>query len=182
VGELAALFNQPPQPPQVLLDVLATETRVKKTPLDRYRYLFFGTHGDLTDNTQGLMQPVLILTQVENEPPDDDGSLTFTEVLNLKLDAELVTLAACLTGVGQVMQGEGLLHMARAFQQAGARSVMVALWKIPVKESLLFYRTFYQALKDGKSKFTALQAARQAVRSQKSHPFYWAGLILHGEG
>jgi CHAT domain-containing protein len=181
VAELAALFNQPLKPPQVLLDVLATETGVKKIPLDRYRHLFFGTHGDLTDKTQGLLQPVLILTQVENEPPDD-GNLTFTEVLNLKLDADLVTLAACLTGVGQVMQGEGVQHMARAFQQAGARAVMVALWKIPVKESLLFYRTFYQALKDGKSRLAALEAARQAVRAENPHPFFWGGLILHGEG
>ena len=124
-----------PKPPQVLLDVLATEKRVRQTPLERYRYLFFGTHGDLTDKTQGLLQPVLILTQVENQP-DHDGNLTFTEVLTLKLDADLVTLAACRTGEGQAMQGEGLLHMARAFQQAGARSVMATLWNIPVNESL----------------------------------------------
>ena len=80
------------------------------------------------------------------------------------------------------MQGEGLLHMARAFQQAGARSVMVTLWNIPVKESLQFYQTFYQALKAGKTKLAALKEARQAVRKQEPHPYFWAGLSLHGEG
>jgi CHAT domain-containing protein len=115
--------------------------------------------------------------------PPDDGFLTFMEVLQrLKLDADMVTLAACMTGVGQVMEGEGVLNFARAFQQAGARSVMVALWNIPVEESLQFYRTLYQGLKDGKSKVTALKEARQGVRAKEPHPYFWSGLILHGEG
>jgi CHAT domain-containing protein len=131
VTDLAALFQEKPQPPQVLLDVLATETKVRQTPLNQYRYLFFGTHGFLADNLAGVREPTLVLTQVDNKAPDN-GFLTFSKVLQLKLDADLVTLAACMTGVGQVMQGEGVLNFARAFQQAGARSVMVALWNIPV--------------------------------------------------
>ena len=141
--DLAALFQENPQPPQVLLDIHATETRVRQENLGQYRYLFFGTHGFLADKLAGVKEPTLVLTQVENKPPDD-GFLTFSKVLQLKLDAELVTLAACMTGVGQVMQGEGVLNFARAFQQAGARSVMVALWNIPVDESMQFYTTFYK--------------------------------------
>jgi tetratricopeptide (TPR) repeat protein len=104
--ELASLFQEKPQPPQVLLDIYATETRVRHENLGQYRYLFFGTHGFLADKIAGVQEPTLVLTQVENKPPDD-GFLTFSEVLQLKLDAELVTLAACMTGVGRVMQGEG---------------------------------------------------------------------------
>jgi len=181
VTDLATLFQVRPQPPQVLLDIFATETKVRQTPLSQYRYLFFGTHGFLADKLAGVQEPTLVLTQVENKPPDD-GFLTFSKVLQLKLDAELVTLAACMTGVGQVMQGEGVLNFARAFQQAGARSVMVALWNIPVDESLKFYSTFYKALKEGKTKLQALQTARQAVRAKEPHPYFWSGLILHGEG
>jgi CHAT domain-containing protein/Flp pilus assembly protein TadD len=181
VLELAALFQEKPQPPQVLLDVYATETRVRHENLGQYRYLFFGTHGFLADKLAGVQEPTLVLTLVENKPPDD-GFLSFSKVLQLKLDAELVTLAACMTGVGQVMQGEGVLNFARAFQQAGARSVMVALWNIPVDESLKFYNTFYKALKEGKTKLQALQLARQAVRAKEPHPYFWSGLILHGEG
>ncbi len=163
VEDLAALFGEAVRPPEVLLDVQATETRVRHTPLVQYRYLFFGTHGFLADNLAGVREPTLVLTQVENQPPDD-GFLTFSKVLQLKLDADLVTLAACMTGVGQVMQGEGVLNFARAFQQAGARSVMVSLWNIPVNESMQFYVNFYKALKEGKSKAESLKAARQAVR------------------
>jgi CHAT domain-containing protein len=181
VTDLAALFQEKPQPPQVLLDVNATETKVRQAHLDQYRYFFFGTHGFLADKLAGVKEPTLVLTQVENKPPDD-GFLTFSKVLQLKLDADLVTLAACMTGVGQVMQGEGVLNFARAFQQAGARSVMVALWNIPVNESLLFYQTFYQNLKQGQSKLQALKASRQAVRAKEPHPYFWSGLILHGEG
>ena len=181
VQDLATLFGVQPRPPQVLLDVLATETGMRQVPLSQYRYLFFGTHGFLADNLAGVQEPVLVLTQVENKPPDD-GFLTFSKVLQLKLDAELVTLAACMTGVGQVTQGEGVLNFARAFQQAGARSVMVSLWNIPVEESLKFFHAFYQALKEGKAKHQALQAARQQVRVKEPHPYFWSGIILHGEG
>jgi CHAT domain-containing protein len=181
VTELATLFQVVLQPPQVLLDVNATETRVRQSPLSQYRYLFFGTHGFLADKMAGVQEPTLVLTQVENKPPDN-GFLTFSKVLQLKLNADLVALAACMTGVGQVMQGEGVLNFARAFQQAGARSVMVALWNIPVEESLKFYSTFYKALKEGKTKLQALQTARQAIRAKEPHPYFWSGLILHGEG
>jgi len=181
VTDLATLFQVKPQPPQVLLDVNATETKVRQAPLGQYRYLFFGTHGFLADKLAGVQEPTLVLTQVENKAPDD-GFLTFNKVLRLKLDADLVTLAACMTGVGQVMQGEGVLNFARAFQQAGARSVMVALWNIPVDESLKFYHDFYQALKAGKPKIEALKTARQAVRAKEGHPYFWSGIILHGEG
>ena len=181
VLDLAGLFQETPKPPQVLLDVQATETRVRQSPLCQYRYLFFGTHGFLADNLTGVREPTLVLTQVENQPPDN-GFLTFNKVLKLKLDADLVTLAACMTGVGQVTQGEGVLNFARAFQQAGARSVMVTLWNIPVDESLQFYTTFYKALREGKTKLQAMQAARQAVRAKEPHPYFWSGLILHGEG
>jgi CHAT domain-containing protein/Flp pilus assembly protein TadD len=181
VTDLAALFQEKPQPPQVLLDINATETRVRHTNLSQYRYLFFGTHGFLANNLAGVREPTLVLTQIDNKAPDN-GLLTFSKVLQLKLDADLVTLAACMTGVGQVMQGEGVLNFARAFQQAGARSVMVSLWNIPVEESLKFYTTLYKSLKEGKTKIEALKAARQAVRARESHPYFWSGLILHGEG
>jgi CHAT domain-containing protein len=181
VLDLAALFHVKPEPPQVLLDVRATETRFHQAPLSQFRYLFFGTHGFLADNLAVVKEPTLVLSQVENQPPDN-GFLTFHEVLQIRLDSELVTLAACMTGVGQVTQGEGVLNFARAFQQAGARSVMVALWNIPEAESLTFYGSFYKTLKEGQLKLEALKVARQSVRTKEPHPYFWSGLILHGEG
>jgi CHAT domain-containing protein len=181
VTELARLFGEAPKPPQVLLDVEATETELHRVHLSQYRYFFFGTHGFLANNLGGIKEPVLVLTQVGNKTPDN-GMLTFNKVMRFRLDADLVSLAACMTGVGQVMQGEGVLNFARAFEQAGARSVMVALWNIPVGESLNFYNTFYKNLKEGTTKLQALQAARKEIRAKEPHPYFWSGLILHGEG
>jgi CHAT domain-containing protein len=59
---------------------------------------------------------------------------------------------------------------------------MVSLWNIPVNESMQFYITCYEALKEGKSKLEVLKIARQAVRAKDPHPYFWSGLILHGEG
>jgi len=56
------------------------------------------------------------------------------------------------------------------------------LGHIPVEESMKVYTTFYKALKEGKPKIEALKVARQAVRAQEPHPYFWSGLILHGEG
>jgi len=181
VTELAHLFGEAPKPPQVLLDVEATESELNKIRLNQYRYLFFGTHGFLAKNGGGIKEPVLVLTQVDNKAPDN-GMLTFNEVMQFKLDAEVVSLAACMTGVGQIMQGEGVVNFARAFEQAGARSVMVTLWNIPVDESLKFYDTFYKALKAGNTRTQALRAARKSVRDKEPHPYFWSGIILHGEG
>jgi len=58
----------------------------------------------------------------------------------------------------------------------------VAWWHIPVEESMKIYTSFYKALKEGKPKIEALKVARQAVRAQEPHPYFWSGLILHGEG
>jgi len=179
--QLAALHRVKPQAPWILLNSLATETNFRLTSLEDYRYLFFGTHGFLSGRLQGLRQPVLVLSLVGNKAPDD-GYLTMTEVLGLNLDADLVTLAACMTGVGEVMQGEGVLNFARAFQQAGARSVMAALWNIPVRESMDFYLAFYRELNQGNGKVEALNAARTAIRAKEAHPYFWGGIILHGEG
>lgn len=59
---------------------------------------------------------------------------------------------------------------------------MVALWNIPVEESLEFYSTIYEALKEDKTKLQTRQAARQAVRAKEPHPYFWSGLIQYGEG
>lgn len=181
IDDLAALFGVEPRKPRVLLDVNATESDPRRADLSSFRYLFFGTHGLQAAQFGAIQERVLVLTQVGNEAPDD-GFLTFSEVLDMKLDSDLVTLAACMTGVGQVMRGEGTLNFARAFLQAGARSVVVAVWNIPVDESMAFYREFYRNLKEGKSKLEAMRAARKAVRAKEPHPYFWAGFILHGEG
>ena len=180
VKAIAQFFGTSPRPPDILLNVGANETQLRQAPLTRYRYLHFATHADVPGRLQGINEPFLLLGQVENTG-EDDGLLTLSEVLELRLDAELVVLAACVTGRGEATEGEGVVNFARAFHQAGARSVVVSLWEVASEAAEDFMRRVYGHLKAGKSKAEALSLARKEIKALYPNPFFWAAFILHGE-
>lgn len=177
---IAKLYNVKSVPPDVLLNVYATETKLRASALQNYMYIHFATHADLPGKVQGINEPFLLLGQVENKG-NDDGFLTLSEVMQLSLDADMVALSACLTGRGKVIEGEGVMNFARAFMQAGARSVLVSLWEAASKATAEFMVLFYQNLKQGKTKTEALFLARKSHRAKYPNPFYWAPFILYGE-
>jgi CHAT domain-containing protein/Tfp pilus assembly protein PilF len=181
VRAIAQTLGVKPEPPDVLLNLEANEARLRQSTLGEYRYLHFATHADLPGKMQGVNEAFILLGQVDNAE-GDDGLLTMSKVLGLKLNAEMVVLSACLTGRGQVMEGEGVANFARAFQQAGARSVVVSLWEVASKEVVEYMTIFYGHLKEGKSRSQALQLARKEIKAKYPQPFYWAVFILHGEG
>jgi CHAT domain-containing protein/Tfp pilus assembly protein PilF len=181
VRAIAGLLGVKAAPPDVLLNLQANETSLKKSPLQEYRYLHFATHADFPGQVQGIQEPFILLGQVGNEGRDN-GFLTLGKVLGLKLRADLVVLSACLTGRGQVMEGEGVANFSRAFQHAGARSVVVSLWEVPSLEAVEGMILFYRHHKEGKPRSQALNLARRAIRAKYPQPFYWAVFILHGEG
>ncbi len=181
IQEIAQLFEIKPEPPDVLLGRQANETQLRQAPLPEYRYLHFATHADLTDKVQGRLEPFILLGQVDNTPPDD-GFLTLSEVLDLDLGAQMVVLANGRTGRGQAMEGEGVVNLARAFQYAGARSVLVNLWEVDPTVTLEFLKKFYGYLKDGKTRTEAQRLARFDLRMAYPDPLFWAGFIMYGEG
>lgn len=180
VREIAKIMGVAAEPPQILLSVMANETNVKRTGLEKYRYIHFATHASLPGIIQGINEPFILLGQVENH--GDDGFLTLSEVASMKLNAEMVVLSACVTGVGKEVEGEGVVNFARAFQQAGTRSVVVSLWEVASEPAVEYMKTFYGHLKSGKSRAEALRLARNAIKAKYHNPFYWAVFILHGEG
>lgn len=181
IRAIAALFGVRPEPPDVLLGVAASETSFRKAPLKDYRYLHFATHADLPGKVQGIKEPFIILGQVENRG-NDNGFLTLSEVLGLKLNAEMVVLSACSTGQGGIMEGEGVANFARAFQHAGSRSVVVSLWEVASHAAVEFMTSFYGNIKAGKSEAEALRLARKEVKSKYPNPFFWSVFVLYGEG
>lgn len=181
VKEIAKLFGIQPELPDILLRVSASETNLRKATLKNYRYLHFATHADLPGKVQGVKEPFIILGQVENKA-DDDGFLTLSEALGLKLNADMVVLSACSTGRGKMMEGEGVANFARAFQHAGAKSVVVSLWEVVSEPAVEYMKIFYSYLKSGKSRAEALRLARNAIKAKYPNPFYWAVFILYGEG
>ena len=115
-------------------------------------------------------------------PPGSDGYLRMSEVMGLRLNADLVALTACQTGVGNRVSGEGMMGMGRAFQYAGARSVLMSLWAVSEKASVMLVEEFFRNLKEGKGRLEALTTARSAIRKAGfDHPFYWAPFVLVGE-
>jgi hypothetical protein len=164
-----------------LLGLQAQEAAVKREPLEDYGAIIFATHGVLDKDFAWLRQPALLLSLVPTEA-GEDGFLTMTEVMEFKLRADVVALMACDTGAGKTVGGEGVMAMGRAFQYAGARSVLASLWKAEDASTNLLTVTFLEEMMRGQDKAAALQTARQRVREAGyQHPFYWAGFILVGE-
>lgn len=147
--------------------------------LDRYDKIVFATHGYFGKDLPGITEPALVLTLI---PPGTDGYLRMTEVMGLNMSADIVALIACQTGLGKRTAGEGTMGMGRAFQYAGAKSVLMSLWSVSELASLNLMKKFFQNLKDGKSKLESLALAREEIRKEGfDHPYFWAGFILVGE-
>ena len=127
--------------------------------------------------------------------PEEKRVLTLTEALDMKLDADTVALwgpvgtdfksvpdyMSPITGVGKTVEGEGVINFSRAFHYAGARGVVLSLWKVAPKETMAYMEDFYRYLKEGKSRIEALILARRVAKSKHPNPCYWAPFILHGE-
>jgi len=147
--------------------------------LINYDQIVFATHGYFGKDLPGIKEPVLILTLV---PPGLDGYLRMSEVMGLRMNADLVALTACQTGLGQKISGEGTMGMGRAFQYAGAKCVLMSLWSVGQAASVSLVTNLFKHIKDGRRTAEALSLARKEIREQGyDHPFFWASFILVGE-
>ena len=166
---------------KALVGTQAREGVLKRESLQQYGKVIFSTHGVLDGSLPWLRQPALVLSLVGNEE-GEDGYLTMAEVMDLKLRAEVVGLMACESGAGRVISGEGVAGMGRAFQYAGARSVLASLWSVEDESTNLLAEAFLQAVSRGEDRAQALASARAHLRqSGYDHPFFWAPFTLIGE-
>jgi CHAT domain-containing protein/Tfp pilus assembly protein PilF len=146
----------------------------------------FACHGVL-DNRNPLASALALSAEGEAAhpgAPTEDGMLRAFEVLEkMKLNADLVVLSACETGLGEESKNEGIVGLTRAFQYAGAKSVVVSLWQIADESTAALMTAFYSELKKGTSKDVALQRAMATVRKNPkwAHPFFWAAFTQAGD-
>ena len=187
VDSIAKLF---PSSTSKYVGEQATEERAKSVGKD-VRYIHFAVHGLLDE--QFPLNSALVLTIPERiAEGQDNGLLQAWEIFEqVRIDADLVTLSACETALGKEMGGEGLVGLARAFEYAGAHSVLASLWSVSDESTADLMGHFYKYLKDGKSKDEALRAAQMdfirlasanhAAPSEFSHPFHWAAFQLAGD-
>jgi CHAT domain-containing protein/Tfp pilus assembly protein PilF len=170
---------------QGLSGLEASETSLRKQPLADYLYVVFATHGVLGGQLRYLQEPALVLSQVgvDSKDPDNDGYLTLSEVMGLNLNADVVALTACETGVGKELGGEGVMGMGWAFEYAGARNVVMSLWSVDQESAVQLTGSFFAQLRKGLGPQEALRQARAELREAGyRHPFFWAPFILVGEG
>jgi CHAT domain-containing protein len=165
--------------------------RLRSFDLSQYRILHFATHAVLGDKVGRFSQPALVLSRREGK--GKEGLLQFSDILELKLNADLVVLSACDTGLGKLREGEGIIGLTRAFLYAGASSTVVSLWKVEDQSTSLLMEQFHLRLKQGVSKAEALRQAKLEIlnstidlkaigtRQSLAAPFYWAPFILVGD-
>jgi CHAT domain-containing protein len=165
---------------RVLIGAEASESRVKAAA-PGFGLLHFATHGVLEDASP--LYSHLVLAQ-EAAGGTEDGLLEAWEVLELRLEADLVVLSACQTARGVVGEGEGLIGLAWAFLAAGSRSVVASQWEVDSAATRALMVEFHRRLVAGEPKAEALQGAARHLAAQAAyrHPFYWAGFVLVGEG
>jgi CHAT domain-containing protein len=165
---------------RVLIGPDASKNNLKKEDLTSRRYILFSTHGILGNEIPYIKQPALVLNLVGNT--EEEGFLTAPEIFNMNLNADLVGLSACQTGLGIQSAGEGVVGLSRAFMYAGTDSVLVSLWSVSDESTYMLMVKFFERLKQGKDKLTALKEAKHYLRiNGYDNPFYWAPFILMGE-
>jgi CHAT domain-containing protein/tetratricopeptide (TPR) repeat protein len=177
VCRIAGLF--PAGRTAVFLGANATEENVKSSALvASARTLHFAAHG-LLDEQQPERSGLRLARGAGSR---EDGLLQVREVFNLELQADLVVLSACRTGLGKEVFGEGLIGMTRAFLHAGAASIVVSLWQVDDDSTSDLMVHFYRHLLGAGDKAEALRQAKLDLLdgSPYSHPHFWAPFILIG--
>jgi CHAT domain-containing protein len=174
---ISELFR--PEHRVVLKRERATQEALRRQPLGRFRFVHFATHG-----TPDRERPRLVGLRLSPDAGGAPDILDLEDVLPLELSAELVVLSACQSGLGELLPGEGLVGLTRAFLHAGARSVMVSLWDVSDKATAEFMQRFYEAL-DGRTVVQALHEAKLSfLRSDRAalrQPYRWAPFVLVGD-
>jgi CHAT domain-containing protein len=193
VREIAKIL-QAEEARDIYLGRRASENRVKTSELFKYRIVMFATHGLIPGDLTDLSQPALALSNPRIVEESEDGLLTLTEILGLKLQAEWVVLSACNTASADGQASEGVSGLGRAFFFAGAKALLVSHWPVEtVSARLLTTEVFKRQSADSKlGRAKAMQQASLAVMKQAAtgrarpysyaHPAFWAPFVVVGDG
>lgn len=202
INEINKLFHKKEINTQVYTDSTATESNLKKSA--DASILHIATHGfflenvnfdteiDLeSNNGNGIQNPLLrsglvfagaknkYFDKAERNFQSDDGVLTAFEAMNLNLNqTELVVLSACETAGGEVVNGEGVYGLQRAFLAAGSNSIIMSLWKVDDTITKTFMTYFYENILTGFDKNEALYQAKKKIKDQYKSPKYWGAFVM----
>ncbi len=180
VNEIDKMFKQAGYGAQIFANNSAREGVVKSEEIKGFKYLHFATHGIVNESRPELSKIFLSGNNDDNE----DGNLFSGEIYNLSLNADLITLSACQTGLGKISRGEGIIGLSRALIYAGAKNLVVSLWSVADQSTADLMVDFYGHLIEGNQHYTgALRQAKLDMINGKTYanPYYWAPFILIGK-
>ncbi|HEX9659515.1 MAG TPA: CHAT domain-containing protein, partial [Rhodothermales bacterium] len=171
----------PPEKGFLALDFDASRGTVLSGRLRDYQMIHFATHGLL--NTEHAELSGLVLSRVSEQGVPVNGFLRVHEIYDLDLRADLVTLSACKTGLGEDVRGEGLVGLVQAFLYAGARRAVVSLWNVSDHATAeLMIRLYRGIFEDGLHLASALREAQLSMlREEFWSPKDWAGFVVYGD-
>ncbi|TAG59657.1 MAG: CHAT domain-containing protein, partial [Cytophagales bacterium] len=147
---------------------------VAENPLLKSGLMLSGSDITMQNKKNGIIK--------HSETKEEDGILTAYEAMNLSLEkTDLVILSACETGLGEVKNGEGVYGLQRAFQVAGAKSIVNSLWTVNDQTTMLLMTSFYKEWMRTGDRKTAFRTAQTTVRKQYAHPYFWGAFVMIGD-
>ncbi|HEY9007252.1 MAG TPA: CHAT domain-containing tetratricopeptide repeat protein [Ohtaekwangia sp.] len=179
VTAIAQLFSAKNFNSGLFIKQTADEKLIKSDKIKNYKYVHLATHG-VVDESNPALSRIFLQSDVGSE----DGNLFAGEIYNLNLNADLVTLSACQTGLGKISKGEGVVGLSRALVYAGARNIIVSFWSVADESTSELMKNFYRKMLDEPSvNFSgSLRKAKLDLIAQEQYaaPYYWAPFILIG--
>ena len=163
----------------LLIGPRATESAFKKAAASPYDIIHLAVHGYASTTERNGSALVLL----SDPSAGEDGFLQASEIVQLRLNSDLVILSACETAIGQLEGEEGIAALSRAFLLAGARSVVSTLWSIDDTFSLFLIKQFYKHLAAHEPAAAALTAAKRDMLRKygaAAVPYYWAAFTFEG--
>ncbi len=170
--DLQVLFSQNSE---LFIRRAATETLVKERAFD-FTHIHIASHGEFSADAP-LQSKLKLASDSKN-----DGFLSVSEIYGLRLNASLVMLSACETGLGSISSGDDVVGLTRGFLYAGAQNVVGSLWEVDDDATAELSRLMYAAMKKGVPVAKALAEAQEQLMKKKPHPFFWAAFLNSGTG
>lgn len=180
INGIASIFQKNDLLSKIYLREKAQESVLKSGELKNYKYLHFPTHG-VVDQEHPELSKIYLAAPTD----DEDGDLHAGEIYNLEIDADLVCLSACQTGLGKISKGEGIIGLSRALVYAGANNLIVSYWTVSDESTSQLMQSFYSELAKNKGKDDYAQFLKEAkvkliTSGEYAQPYYWAPFVLIG--
>jgi CHAT domain-containing protein/tetratricopeptide (TPR) repeat protein len=160
---------------ELFVRLAATETLIKERAYD-FSHIHVASHGEFSADAP-LESRLKLSKDAKN-----DGMLSVSEIYGLRLNASLVMLSACETGLGSISSGDDVVGLTRGFLYAGAQNVVGSLWEVDDDATAELSRLMYAGMKKGLPVGKALAEAQEQLMRKKPHPYFWAAFLDSGTG